>query len=59
MRGKGDKVVIGTDSYYVHNGTYYTFSHWDDGNTDNPRTFTATGDATFRPVYTEGTPGRK
>ncbi len=56
---KGDKVVIGTDSYYVHNGTYYTFSHWDDGNTDNPRTFTATGDATFRPVYTEGTPGRK
>ncbi len=51
---KGDKVVIRTDSkyYHNHNDTFYTFSRWDDGNTDNPRTFTATADVTLRPIYT-------
>lgn len=49
---KGDMVIISTSSYYYHNDTYYTFSRWDDGNTDNPRTFTATADVTLRPIYT-------
>ena len=49
---KGDMVIISTTSEYYHNGTLYTFSRWDDGNTDNPRTFTATADVTLRPIYT-------
>ena len=31
--------------------TFFAFSHWNDGNTDNPRTFIATTDMTFQPVY--------
>ncbi|MBP3763847.1 MAG: hypothetical protein J6I49_08245 [Bacteroidales bacterium] len=49
---KGDKVIISTDADYFHDDTFYIFSHWSDGNTDNPRTFTATADVTLRPVYT-------
>ncbi|MBP3763081.1 MAG: hypothetical protein J6I49_04265 [Bacteroidales bacterium] len=48
---KGAKVILKADQYY-DNDTRYIFSHWGDGNTDNPRTFTATADVTFRPVYT-------
>lgn len=31
--------------------TFFAFSRWNDGNTDNPRTFVATADMTFQPVY--------
>lgn len=50
---KGDTVIISANpEYYDYNGgTHYTFSRWSDGNTDNPRTFVATADMTFQPVY--------
>ena len=49
---RGDTVIISADpEYYDYEGTHYTFSHWNDGNTDNPRTFIATTDMTFQPVY--------
>ncbi len=31
----------------------YTFSHWQDGNTENPRTITVTGNATYTAVFTQ------
>ena len=31
----------------------YTFAHWQDGNTDNPRTITVTGDATYTATFTQ------
>ena len=33
----------------------YTFAHWQDGNTDNPRTITVTGDATYTATFTRDT----
>ena len=48
---KGDTVIISADPEYDNEGTHYTFSRWNDGNTDNPRTFVATADMTFQPVY--------
>jgi len=33
----------------------YEFDHWNDGNTDNPRTFTVTGDATYTAYFTAQT----
>lgn len=48
---RGDTVIISADPEYDNEGTRYTFSHWNDGNTDNPRTFVATADMTFQPVY--------
>ena len=33
----------------------YTFAHWQDGNTDNPRTITVTGDATYTATFTQDT----
>ena len=33
----------------------YTFAHWQDGNTDNPRTITVTGDATYTATFTHDT----
>ena len=48
---KGDTVIISADPEYDNGGTHYTFSRWSDGNTDNPRTFVATADMTFQPVY--------
>lgn len=48
---KGDTVIISADPEYDSEGTHYTFSRWSDGNTDNPRTFVATTDMTFQPVY--------
>ena len=50
---KGDTVIISADPEYsdYNEGTHYTFSRWSDGNTDNPRTFVATTDMTFQPVY--------
>ena len=33
----------------------YTFDHWQDGNTDNPRTITVTGDATYTATFTQDT----
>ncbi len=35
--------------------TGYEFDHWNDGNTDNPRTFTVTGDATYTAYFTAQT----
>ena len=48
---RGDTVIISADPEYDNGGTHYTFSRWSDGNTDNPRTFVATTDMTFQPVY--------
>ncbi len=48
---RGDTVIISADPEYDNGGTHYTFSRWNDGNTDNPRTFVATADMTFQPVY--------
>ena len=48
---RGDTVIISADPEYDSEGTHYTFSRWSDGNTDNPRTFVATADMTFQPVY--------
>ena len=31
----------------------YTFDHWQDGNTSNPRTITVTGDATYTATFTQ------
>ena len=31
----------------------YTFFHWQDGNTDNPRTITVTADATYTATFTQ------
>ena len=31
----------------------YTFDHWQDGNTSNPRTVTVTGDATYTATFTQ------
>nr|MCR5658824.1 choice-of-anchor J domain-containing protein [Bacteroidales bacterium] len=31
----------------------YTFSHWNDGITSNPRTITVTGDMTFKAIFTQ------
>ena len=33
----------------------YQFDHWNDGNTDNPRSFTVTGDATYTAYFTSET----
>ncbi|MCQ2329442.1 MAG: T9SS type A sorting domain-containing protein [Paludibacteraceae bacterium] len=33
----------------------YQFSHWNDGNTDNPRNITVTADATFTAYFAPGT----
>ena len=33
----------------------YEFDHWNDGNTDNPRTFAVTGDATYTAYFTAQT----
>ena len=33
----------------------YTFDHWNDGNTQNPRTITVTGNATYSATFTQDT----
>ncbi len=33
----------------------YTFDHWQDGNTENPRTITVTGNATYTATFTQDT----
>ena len=35
------------------NNNGYTFAHWQDGNTQNPRTITVTGDATYTATFTQ------
>ncbi|MCR5423875.1 MAG: T9SS type A sorting domain-containing protein [Bacteroidales bacterium] len=35
------------------NSIYYKFSHWSDGNTDNPRTFILENDTAFTAVFVE------
>ncbi|MBP3763458.1 MAG: hypothetical protein J6I49_06240 [Bacteroidales bacterium] len=42
----GDEVIL-----YAYSNSTQRFLHWGDGNTDNPRIFTATGDVTLQPVY--------
>ena len=35
----------------IYNGIYYSFTQWEDGSTENPRTFTPTDHATYRAHY--------
>ena len=52
--------VSGAGTYYENStctltataNTGYTFTNWSDGNTNNPRTFTVTGDASYTAVFT-------
>ena len=37
------------------NNAGYTFDHWQDGNTQNPRTITVTGNATYTATFTQDT----
>lgn len=47
----GRQVVLKAESYITYQGVDRQFMCWNDGVTDNPRTFTVTGDAQFIAVY--------
>lgn len=49
--------LFAEDSATCPNNSIATFLHWDDGNTENPRTVTLTQDCTFTAVYTNGNAG--
>ena len=55
----GTGTVEGTGTYYENTHPIltavanhgYAFDHWSDNNTDNPRTITVTGDATYTAIF--------
>ena len=44
--------VLATASAQTYNGLDYTFSHWQDNNTSNPRSFAIGGNTTYTAYYT-------
>lgn len=51
VSGNGTFYIGEKDTLYAEAYEHYYFSHWSDGNTNNPRVVTVLGDATYTAVF--------
>ena len=53
VTGWGSFPAGSTTTLQAHTNTGYTFDHWNDGSTQNPRSVTVTGNATYTAFFTQ------
>ena len=57
--GEGEYASDSTVILYAEAYSGYTFQQWNDGNTENPRSFTANGNATYTAIFASNNGGGK